>query len=171
MNNLDKRMLNFYLSAETKKYVKYSIHMHIMMACIIIVLMVFHFGNIYLKETIEFPEVPKPQIWQFIWLASLIPAVAGYMSLNKSRLALMKFYYMGTVACGLGPVLITMALNASDLWDYALTKETSNTFHDFPIIVLWYMFLFVVIQIHAFGIYFSSILIRIWSKDSAKKKH
>lgn len=169
MNNLNKRMFNFILSAETKKYVKYSIHMHIMMACIIIVLMVFHFGNVYLKEKIEFPEVPKPQIWQYLWLISLIPAITGYVSLNKSRLSLIKFYYMGTVVSGLGPILITMILNASDLMDYATTKETSNVYHDFPVIVLWYMFLFVVIQIHAFGIYFARILIRIWSKDSKKK--
>jgi amino acid permease len=73
MNSLDKRMLNFILSAETKKYVKYSIHMQMMMACSIIVLMAFHYGNIYFSDTNIFPEVPKPQIWQFIWLTSLIP--------------------------------------------------------------------------------------------------
>lgn len=163
-NHFDKKMLNFILSAETKKYVKYSIHMHLMMACIIIVIMVFHYGNIYLSEYIEFPDVPKPQVWHFIWLTSLVPAVFGYVSLNKSKLNLIKVFYYGTIVCGLAPILTTMLLNASDLWEFAQTKETANLYHDFPIIVLWYMYLFVVVQIHAFGIYFARVLIRIWSK-------
>jgi hypothetical protein len=83
----------------------------------------------------------------------------------------LKFYYYGTVSLGLGTVLITMALNASDLLDYAQTKMTSNLYHDFPVIVLWYMFLFIAVQVHAFGIYFSRILLRIWPKESNKKKH
>ena len=164
---------NVFLSAETKKYVKFSIHLHVMLAILIIVQMVFHFGNeVLLTDAagFQFPEVPKPQVWQFIWLASLVPACAGLASLNKNRLPLMKFYYFGTLVFGLGTVLVTMMLNAGDLLDYAQTKETANLYHDFPVIVLWYMYLFVVVQLHAFGIYFSRSLINIWSKDGSKKK-
>ncbi len=138
------------------------------MSIIIIVQFVFHFGHKFLK--IEFPEVPTPMYWQYIWLLSLIPGLAGYLSLNRNTISLLRFYYIGTVVLGFGPILSTMVLNASDLLDYAKTKKSSNTYHDFPVIVLWYMYLFVVIQIHAFGIYFARVLIQAWTKDQKKRK-
>jgi hypothetical protein len=138
-----------------------------MLSIIVMVQIVFFYGN--KQFGIQFPEVPKPNMWQYIWLTSLIPALAGYLSLNKSRLSLMNFYYKGTVCLGLGTVLATMVLNASDLLEYAQTKKTNNLYHDFPVIVLWYMYLFVVIQIHAFGIFFARTLINAWSKDGKKR--
>ena len=152
------------LSAETKRYVKYSIYMQLMVSMIVIVQLVFYFGNQFLSDSFEFPEVPKPHVWEYIWLTSLVPALAGYLSINKNRLSLLKFYLYGTIILGLTPILITMVFNASDFYDYAQTKQSTNLFHDFPVIVLWYMFLFVVVQIHAFGIYFSRILLKAWSK-------
>ena len=161
-------MYSNYFSAESKKFVKYSIYMHFMLSMLIIVQLVFYFGSKYTQ--MEFPEVPKPNLWQYIWLTSLVPGLAGYVSLKNNRSSLLLFYYRGTVILGLGPVLTTMVFNASDLLDFARNKQTTNLYHDFPVIVLWYIYLFVVIQIHAFGIYFARILLKSWSKDS-KKKH
>jgi len=158
------------ISAENKKLVKYSIYMHFMLSVIIQVQLVFHFVNKNMNPAVfQFPEVPKPQLWQYIWLTSLIPGLAGFLSLNRSRLSLMKVYYYGTVVLGLGTVLATMVFNAADLLEYAQTKKTTNLYHEFPIIVLWYMYLMVVIQIHAFGIYFSRTLIQAWTKQAPKK--
>lgn len=160
----------YYFSAETKKYVKYSIHMHFMISLLIIVQLVFYFGNKFFSDSFEFPEVPKPHVWEYIWLTSLIPGLAGYLSLSRNRLSLLKFYYYGTVLLGLAPILITMFFNASDLLEYAQTKQSTNLFHNFPVIVLWYMYLFVVVQIHAFGIYFARVLLKAWTKDAKKKR-
>jgi hypothetical protein len=143
--------------------------MHGMMSALLFVQLAFHFGN-KVVENFQFPAVPKPMLWEYIWLLSLVPAIAGYLSLNKNRLSLMNIYYRGTVVLGLGPVLTTMLFNASDLLEYAQTKQTSNLYFDFPVIVLWYVYLFIVIQIHAFGIYFSRVLIKIWSNETSKKK-
>lgn len=146
--------------------------MHMMISVIVIVQIVFYFGNrVISQQVIQFPQVPKPYLWEYIWLCSLLPGIVGYFSLNRNRLALLRFYYMGTVSLGLGTVLITMVFNASDLLEYAQTKKTTHIFHDFPIIVLWYMYLFIVIQIHALGIYFARILIKCWSKESSRKKN
>ena len=141
-----------------------------MMSLIIIVQLVFYFSNMLHLIAFEFPEVPKPLMWQYIWLSSLIPGAAGYLSMNRNTLSLLRFYYIGTVVLGFGPILSTMVLNASDLLDYAKTKKSATMYHDFPVIVMWYMYLFVVIQIHAFGIYFARILIKAWSKDLKKRK-
>lgn len=143
-----------------------------MLACLIKVQFAFYYGNMYVltdENEFQFPEVPKPQIWQFIWLSSLIPGIVGYFALFKNTLSLMKIYYYGTVVLALGTSLCTMLLNAGDLLDFASTKESNNLYNGFPVIVLWYIYLFVVIQVHAFGIYFSRVLIQIWSKDSKKK--
>merc|ERR1712127_76273 len=161
------------ISVETKKYVKYSIYMHFMTATLIVVQLSFYYANelVFIDPNeFQLPEVPKPQLWQFIWLTSLIPSICGYFSLYRNTLSLMKFYYYGSVVLGLGSCLFTMILNASDLMDFASNHEATNKFNEFPIIVIWFAYLFVVIQIHAFGIYFSRVLIQIWSKDSKKKK-
>jgi hypothetical protein len=145
--------------------------MHMMISVIILVQLAFYFGNLVVSEaTIKFPTVPKPFLWEYIWLTSLLPGLVGYASLNKNRLSLLRFYYIGTVVLGLGPVLSTMLFNASDLLEYAQTKQTTHLYHDFPVIVLWYMYLFIVVQIHAFGIYFARILIKCWSSEAARKR-
>jgi hypothetical protein len=156
-----------YYSAETKRCVRYSIYMSFFLSMIIQVQLLCYFGAKY--SAISFPEVPKPQYWQYLWLASLIPGLAGYLSLNRNRVSLLTFYYKGTVVLGLGTILGTMVLNATDLLDYAKTKETSSTFHDFPIIVIWYIFLFICIQIQAFGIYNARILLQVWNYSGKKK--
>lgn len=158
-------------SAESKRYVKYSIYMHLMISMIVVVQLVCYYGNRVISEHVfHFPHVPKPFLWEYIWLTSLIPGLVGYASLGKNRLKLLRFYYMGTVLLGLAPVLSTMLFNATDFLEYAQTKKTTHTFHDFPVIVLWYMYLFIVVQIHALGIYFARQLIKCWSNEATKKK-
>jgi hypothetical protein len=144
--------------------------MHFFLSIPVILLLIIHLINKNLPNSFPLPEVPIPNTWQYIWLASLVPGLAGYISLNRSRLSLMQFYYKGTIILGLGTILTTMVLNAPDLLDYAQTKQTNNLYNGFPILVFWYMYLFVMIQIHAFGIYFARILINAWSLDSRKKK-
>lgn len=144
-----------------------------MLACLIFSQLTFYFANVFIftdKNEFRLPDVPKPQSWQYIWLTSLIPSFVGYIALFKNTVSLMKFYYFGTVVLGLGTCLFTMILNAGDLMNFATTKEANNTFNDFPIIVIWFAYLFVVIQVHAFGVYFSRILIQMWTKDAKKKK-
>ena len=169
------------VSAENKKYVKYAVYMHAMLSIIVVVqLAVYHAQAYYASLAASsstqhsgapdwLPDVPKPNNWQYIWLLSLVPALAGHMSLQRNRLSLIKFYYYGTLVFGFATCFVTMIANAEDLMHFARTKETSNTFHDFPVIVLWYIYLFVVIQIHAFGIYFARVLIKAWSNDSQSR--
>ena len=164
----EKVASQYTISAENKRYVKYSIYMHFFISNIVIIQLVFYFGGKFTQ--IEFPEVPKPNLWQYIWLASLIPALAGYLSLHRNTLSLLKFYYYGTLLLGFGTVLSTLVLNASDLLEYTKTKKSATLYYDFPVIVIWYAYLFVVIQIHALGIYFARVLIRAWSKDQKKRK-
>jgi len=153
--------------------VKYSIYMHFMTSALVIFQFMFFYANKYIfteAGSFQLPYVPKPLTWQFIWLMSLLPSLVGYFSLSKNTLSLLKFYYYGNVLLGLGTCLTTMFLNASDLLEFNSTKEATNYYNDFPLIVLWFIFLFIAVQIHAFGIYYSRLLIQLWTKEVNRVK-
>jgi hypothetical protein len=143
--------------------------MHFFISQVIIAQIVCYFGETQFKLDF-FPEVPKPNLWQYIWLTSLVPGLAGYLSLARNTLSLLKMYYYGTVLLGFGPILTTMVLNATDLLDYARNKKSANDFHGFPVIVLWFIYLFVVIQIQALGLFHGRGLLQAWARDQKKRR-
>lgn len=155
-------------SAQTKTYIRFAIYMHFMLSVVIVLQVISHYFKQYLPLFLT--EIfPQPQYWQYIWLVSVLCSAIGYLSLNRNILSYLNVYYYGTLGFGLAPVLFTILFNATDLWQYVQTRETKNLFNGFPIIVLSYIFLFVAIQIHLFGIYFARILLRTW-KGSKKQK-
>jgi hypothetical protein len=113
---------------------------------------------------------PHPQNWEYIWIISVIPAIFGYLSLYRNRLSFLNIFYYGCIIFGLLPVVFTMLFSASDLWNYVQTRKTSNLWNDFPVIVLWYIFLFISIQIHLFSIYHAHVLRTTWIDGIKKKK-
>lgn len=117
---------------------------------------------------------PKPQYFEYIWILSLVASIAGYLSLSRNRIKFLKFYYYGHVLFGLAPILFIMLFNASDLWDFVQKKTNNSTTSNstsIPVIVIWYIFLFIAIQIHLFGIYFSRVLLKAWDSESSKNKN
>ena len=112
---------------------------------------------------------PKPQYFEYIWIISLIGSVSGYMSLARNRIKFLKIFYYGHLLFGLTPILLIMLFNASDLWDFVQKKTDNSNNTNFPVIVVWYIFLFIAIQIHIFGIYFSRILLKAWNSESSSK--
>lgn len=106
---------------------------------------------------------PEPQNWQYLWILSLVPSILGYFSLGRNRTNLLKIYYYGNIVLGLGPVLCTILFSASDLLQYAEKKKTESDFNGFPLIVLWYIFLFIALQIHALGVYNARVLLKSWN--------
>ncbi len=113
---------------------------------------------------------PKPQYFEYIWILSLVASISGYLSLARNRIKFLKIFYYGHVLFGLSPILFIMLFNASNLWDFVQKKTNSSTNNSFPVIVVWYIFLFIAIQIHIFGIYFSRILLKSWNSESLKNK-
>lgn len=141
-----------------------------MASIVILVQMGCHFGEKYLPDEIKCSTVPKPNLWQFGWLTSLIPALVGVISLRKFRLSLMKFYYYGTFMCGFLVSLFTLLINTEDMIAFARTKKTANLFFNIPLIVIWYFYLIILLQIHLVGIYFSRVVIKIWTEEAARVK-
>ena len=113
---------------------------------------------------------PAPLGWEYAYLASLFPTILSLLSLNKNKVLLMRMYFVGTVIFGLG----TVFYGCVDLWDdlieYLETKKARIHFQGYPAVVIWYMFLCVALQIHAFGLYFSLQLLKAWTVKVGRKK-
>ena len=115
-------------------------------------------------------RLPRAQIWEYWWLASLLPCVIALWSLRRNRLFFIQQYMLGTVTFGLAPVLYAVIDNLDDLIDYWETKEAKITFRGYPMVVLWNMFLTIALQIHGFGLYFAWQLAKAWKPREMKKK-
>jgi hypothetical protein len=136
------------------------------MHCMISVLVIVQLVTYHLESVDIFPE---PQKWEYIWILSLIASVIGYFSLAKNRITLIKVYYYGNLIFGLFPIISTIIFNATDFLKYTQNKDSTKFFNGFPLIVLWYIFLFVSLQVHILGVYNARVLIKAW-KDSGKKR-
>ena len=164
--------VHYGLSAETKPRLRLLIYVHFLLACLIIAqLVTYHFPLI---TTIT---IPRPHLWQYIWLITIIPSICGLISMNRNQTTLMKIFFRGTVIFGLGTIITTIILNLSDLFafkrmktNHQLNMNESQTFLGFPLLILWYIFLIVTVQIHAFSLYMANVLLKSWQQYRTVKQ-
>ena len=116
-------------------------------------------------------RLPRAQTWEFVWLVTLLPMIFGYVAVRKNRVFLLQQYLIGNFVFGILPALFGLYFHFDDLMEYWETKSAALLFRGFPVIVLWYMFLVIVLQLHSFEIYFSYQLLRAWNPDLKKKKN
>jgi len=114
-------------------------------------------------------QLPRPQTWEFVWLVTFWPVLFGYIAIRKNRVFLLQQYLIGTFVFGILPALFAIYSNFEDLLEYWETKTASEYYKGFPVIVMWYMFLMVAMQLHAFEVYFSYLLLKAWKPDIRKK--
>ncbi|CAF1457293.1 unnamed protein product [Adineta steineri] len=164
---------HYRVSTETKPRLRILIYLHFILACLVIFQIVTY--HIPLVTTVN---IPRPHLWQYIWLITLIPSICGLLSMNKNHIFLMKVFFRGTVMFGLGTIMTTIILNLSDLFTFKKLKSKNKldevepqTFLGFPLIVLWYMFLIIVVQIHAFSLYMANILLHSWQQYKPTKRN
>jgi len=98
--------------------------------------------------------------------------------MNKNHILLMKIFFRGTVTFGLGTIMTTIIFNLADLFTYKKLKTNqqlddveSQTFLGFPLLVLWYIFLIIMVQIHAFSLYLANLLLHSWQQYKPIKKN
>ena len=105
---------------------------------------------------------PHPQYWQYIWLSSLVSAIIGVIMIRFNFPRLLSYFQYANLIFGFIPTFITIIFNINDLWEYAMTKNTNELFYGFPIIVIWYIVLIVLVQIHIYSFYFARVLAKNW---------
>jgi hypothetical protein len=98
--------------------------------------------------------------------------------MNKNHIFLMKIFFRGTVTFGLGTIMTTIILNLSDLFTYKKLKTNHQlddvepqTFLGFPLLILWYIFLIIMVQIHAFSLYMANVLLYSWQPHKPTKQN
>jgi len=114
--------------------------------------------------------IPKPQLWEWIWASSIIPAAIGWLACKKSKALNMKIFQALNVATGLIPVFLGMSYHFADLYEFVSGSgdEMIPEWMNFPICVLWYAFLFIALQVHVVELYVSKTLIDAWQVKKKK---
>jgi hypothetical protein len=160
---------HYHVSLETKSRLRLLIYLHFVLAFLVLFQIINY--HISLITTIK---TPRPHLWQYIWFLTVIPSICGLISMNRNHIFLMKIFFRGTVTFGLGTIMTTIIFNLSDLFTYKKLKtndDKSQTFHGFPILVLWYIFLIIMVQIHAFSLYMANVLMHSWQQYKSNKQN
>jgi hypothetical protein len=164
---------HYRVSAETKSRLRMLIYLHFVLAFLVFFqIITYHLPS---KTTVK---IPRPHLWQYIWLVTVIPSMCGLISMNKNQIFLMKIFFRGTVLFGLGTIMTTIILNLSDLFTYKKLKTNHQleevepqTFLGFPLLILWYIFLIIMVQIHAFCLYMANVLLHSWQQYKPTKQN
>lgn len=114
--------------------------------------------------------IPKPMIWEWMWLSSLLFTFFGLSGARKNKSGSMKIFVLGTVIFGLGPIFFAAIYYAKDMWQYVETRDSSGLqrWQGYPIAVLWYIFLTAAFQMHLFSLYFAIRLLKAWKLRGKK---
>lgn len=169
-----ERVASHYLvSAETKSRLRVLVYLHLLLA-----LLVFCQLLTYHLPFLTTLNVPRPHLWQYVWLVTIIPSICALLSMNRNQVYLMKIFFRGTVLFGLGTIITTIILNLSELFTFNKLKHNHQlddvepqTFLGFPLLVLWYIFLIITVQVHAFSLYMANVLLNSWQQYKTPKQH
>ena len=158
-------------NAKTKSRLRVLIYIHFLLVFLILLQI--------LTYRISFPissNIPRPHLWQYMWLGSVLPSICGLLSMNKNHIFLMRMFFRGTVIFGLGTIMTTIILNLSELFTFKKLKSNRQldeiepqTFLGFPLLVLWYIFLIITVQIHTFSLYMANVLLYSWQQYKSTK--
>mgnify|MGYP001027157260 CR=1 FL=1 len=149
---------HYKISVETKPRFRLCIYLHFGVALLVIAqLLSVHF------ELFPNLNIPKPDPWEYVWLLTLIPSIAGLLSMKKNDVWLMNIFFRGTVLLGLSTIMTAIIFNLSDLFTLASLTKIS--------VIISYVFLIVMVQIHAISLYMANILLHSWQQNKSTKKN
>lgn len=165
---------HYRLSTESKTRFRLLVYIHLLLALIVFSqILTYHFPILPPNWII-----PRPHLWQYIWLISVFASIVGLWSLQKNNVLAMKIFFRGTILFGLGTILITIMLNLSELFTFKKLKNSHQLdevepqkFFGLPLLVLWYIFLVIAVQIHVYSLYIGNVLLGSWQQYKTGKQH
>ena len=83
--------------------------------------------------------------------------------MKKNDVWLMNIFFRGTVLLGLSTIMTAIIYNLSDLFTLASLTKIS--------VIISYVFLIVMVQIHAISLYMANILLHSWQQNKSTKKN
>ncbi|CAF1031413.1 unnamed protein product [Didymodactylos carnosus] len=154
---------HYQISTKIKSRLRLLIYLHFLLALIIIVqILLYHIRSFFPSS------VTKPHIWEYLWLISIFASICGLCSLSRNNLLLLKLFFRGVIIFGLGTILSTIIINLTDLFAYSKLKtkqqheQQQQMFFGLPVLVLWYIFLAITVQVHSYSLYLANTLIKSW---------
>merc|ERR1712115_590337 len=88
--------------------------------------------------------IPKPVLWEWIWLTSVLFTYFGLTACKKSNASSMTVFIYGVLLTGMLPVLFALAYHAKDVFNYVSSSKSLKgvqSWQGFPVSLLWYAFL------------------------------
>jgi len=115
-------------------------------------------------------RLPKSQLWEYVWLVTILPCLFGLFALRKNRIFLMQQYVLGIFVFGFCSTAFTLYDMYDDMKHYWKTKTTDQYILGYPLIVVWYIFLVIAVQLHTYSLYIGYQLLKAWKAALARKK-
>jgi len=165
-SNRETIVKQYHVSSQNKSRLKWNIFFHSLLSILMALKLlpeVLDKLDIFILE-IEELLIPKPQLWEWIWMSSILPAAVAWSACKKSKSFHMKCFQVLNVATGLLPVIIGMSYHFSDFYDVVSGSgdDMISKWMGVPTCVLWYIFLFIALQIQLTELYLANTLIDAW---------
>lgn len=160
------------VSSLNKTRLRFDIFLHILLGQLMLVRLapgitsLLGFNMISLRRW----DLPHPRPWEYAWLFSLIASIVGWRSTPQNNSLLLKQYMLGTVIFGLVPLIFGFIELFDDMYAYITDRKYTYVMFGMPAVVLWALFLAICTQVHAFGLYFSVVLLKAWRPRGEKLK-
>jgi len=163
----------YYVSAQTKSKLKWANILHYLLGFIMLAKLlpaILDKLDIFVMELEEL-FIPKPDLWEWVWLGSLLATIPAFMASKKSNVAQMRVFQVLLVAAGFLPLLVGAATHFSGAYAFITTEKSTKVlqWRGLPVSILWYGFIIVALQAHAIQTYFSSTLISAWQPKKKRQ--
>merc|ERR1719423_237941 len=71
--------------------------------------------------------IPKPDLWEWVWLGSLLATIPAFMASKKSNVAQMRVFQVLLVAAGFLPLLVGAATPFSGVYAFITSEKSSKS--------------------------------------------
>lgn len=159
---------HYQTSAQYKMYMKWLFAIH----CLVLFAMWLKVGGEMAVNVLHIRwkfysslDLPSAYPWEYVWSLSFVPMIFALSSFSKNKVSLLRFHYYGQFLTGILPCAVGIGGQLPELFDYLSDMEHSQTptfKGTFPMVVIWYIFFVIALQIHGFAMYFSYHLTTAW---------
>lgn len=164
----------FMFSASYKQWLKFCFIMHYLLLGLMLTKLaddILDRLDIFVLELQEL-NIPKPLLWEWIWSLSALCNFFAHFSLKKNNVTWLKFYLFTITLTAVAPLLYAIVYFFSDFLQFIKTREKAKLDHvwnDYPLSILWYVFIAVAIQVHLAEVKLTMSLLKIWSRRAKKE--
>jgi hypothetical protein len=117
--------------------------------------------------------IPKPRLWEYVWCASLLFALVARLAIARNSRNLLKVYVAMLLSFSFVPVVYAIVVYFPDVKQFYLSRDislVSEQWRNYPTGVLWYVFLFIAVQLHLAQLTFCSKLLHAWKGRRSPKR-